>query len=98
LETVVMALVSTAPAYGYEIARSLTRLRLGEVKGGTLYPLLGRLTEAEYVEAVWRMGEEGPRRRYYTLTPLGAEELARRKAEWLMIRSAIDDVLGGVVA
>jgi PadR family transcriptional regulator PadR len=91
-----MALVSPEPVYGYEIARRLAEVELGEVKGGTLYPLLRRLTDSEYLEADWRMGGEGPRRRYYTLTPLGAEELARRKAEWLLIRSAIDDVFVGV--
>ena len=44
---------------------------------GTLYPILGRLTERGWLDKVWEMGDEidGPPRRIYRLTDLGRAQL-----------------------
>ena len=57
--------------YGLDIMRST------KVKSGTLYPILDRLLENDYVKAAWEDGETAvadgrPRRRYYKLTNAGA--------------------------
>lgn len=52
------------PSYGYAITQRLADVGLGTVKGGTLYPLLGRFEESGFVEVEWRPGEAGPGRKY----------------------------------
>lgn len=82
LELCVLRLCADGPTYGYAIATRLAEAGLGEVKGGTLYPLLGRLEAAGLVETRWQPGEQGPGRKYFSLTPLGRETLHERRAQW----------------
>jgi DNA-binding PadR family transcriptional regulator len=55
----------TAPHHGYEL------MRQAKIKSGTLYPLLGRLEDAGWVQAGWETDPPAgrPPRRYYQLTP-----------------------------
>lgn len=96
VESVVLALLAAQPAYGYEIGQLLSESGFGEVKGGTLYPLLRRLEEAGYLRGEWRVSDDGPSRKYYEVTPAGLEELTRRRALWLTLRQAVDEALGVV--
>ncbi|GAB76539.1 transcriptional regulator, PadR family [Austwickia chelonae] len=82
LEVGVLAVLESGPTYGYAIAADLERAGLGEIKGGTLYPLLGRLESAGLVDIEWRSGASGPGRKYYTLNTAGRDHLARRRARW----------------
>lgn len=82
LEVCVLAVLDPGATYGYAIAAELERAGLGEIKGGTLYPLLGRLEAAGLVDVEWRAGESGPGRKYYALNESGREHLSRRRARW----------------
>lgn len=70
------------PSYGYAIISDLQAHGLGAVKGGTLYPLLGRYEAAGLVAAEWRPGDGGPGRKYFALTKSGYDELERLRIEW----------------
>lgn len=76
----VLAVLTQGPTYGYAISAALAAAGLGTVKGGTLYPLLGRLEQAGHVQVEWRPGEGGPGRKFYALTAAGREH-AREQAE-----------------
>lgn len=94
LEVCVMRVLLDGPSYGYAITQALSAAGLGEVKGGTLYPLLGRLEASGHVEVDWRPGEGGPGRKYFALTPDGrshAEDLAARWARFTTITRALTD-------
>ncbi|MDO4242205.1 MAG: PadR family transcriptional regulator [Actinomyces sp.] len=93
LELGVLAVISRKETYGYEITRSLTEAGFGTVKGGTLYPILGRLEDAALVEAQWRTEGSGPGRKYYTLTDAGRAELAERTATWHSFAANLTDLL-----
>lgn len=80
LNVCVLRALLDGPNYGYAITQSLAAAGLGNVKGGTLYPLLGRLEEAGLVEVEWRPGEGGPGRKYFSLTDQGRAQ-ARSLAE-----------------
>jgi DNA-binding PadR family transcriptional regulator len=62
----------TAWSYGYDLCRNLG------LKAGTVYPILIRLAEREWVETAWE--EDGtpgrPRRHLYRISPRGTELLA----------------------
>lgn len=78
----VLRILLDGPSYGYAITQRLAEAGLGTVKGGTLYPLLGRLEEAGHVEVDWRPGDGGPGRKYFALTEQGRREAAEQAARW----------------
>ncbi|MDO5617839.1 PadR family transcriptional regulator [Kocuria sp.] len=82
LETCVLQTMLPGPTYGYEITTRLADAGLGELKGGTLYPLLARLEKKGLVSVQWRAGEGGPGRKYFALTEQGCAQLAEAKAAW----------------
>ena len=94
LEVCVLRVLLDGPNYGYAITQALSEAGLGDVKGGTLYPLLGRLEQAGRVEVEWRPGEAGPGRKFFALTTEGrlhAQELAARWAEFTATTRALTD-------
>ena len=82
LDLAVLAVVARGETYGYRIGADLQRAGFGAVKGGTLYPLLGRLEETGAVSATWREGDAGPGRKWYALTPAGRQRLAGEGERW----------------
>ena len=78
----VLGVLAEAPTYGYAIGQRLAEAGLGTVRGGTLYPLLARLEKDGLVGSTWQVGDAGPSRKYFALTPAGARELANRSGEW----------------
>jgi PadR family transcriptional regulator len=78
----VLGVLGDGPTYGYAIGQRLLDAGLGTVKGGTLYPLLARFENDGLVESSWQLGDSGPGRRYFTLTPAGRAALAQRARDW----------------
>src|SRR5919109_199119 len=96
LELIVLHLLSSGEAYGYEIVSTLTAETNGalEVSDGTLYPVLYRLERAGFVSVRWETSERGVPRKYYRLTDAGRDELARLKREWTAFANAMAKLLG----
>lgn len=91
LEACVLRAIAQGPTYGYAVAADLEEAGLGQIKGGTLYPLLTRFEKAGLVEVEWRTGESGPARKYYSLTSTGRSELESQQTRW----SEFVGVVGG---
>ncbi|NNJ63767.1 MAG: PadR family transcriptional regulator [Dactylosporangium sp.] len=98
LDICVLALLASGESYGYELTQALECAGLGQVQGGTLYPVLLRLERAGLIEAAWRAGETGPARKYYRLTAAGRHELGAGGAAWLAFAERVGGILreGGV--
>ena len=80
---VVLEILSRGPMYGYELSQTIEQrssdiLTLGK---GTLYPLLYNLEAKKLVAGRWETSETGRRRRYYSITGEGKDELVRQKAQ-----------------
>lgn len=82
LSLCVLAVVAEGETYGYAISSRLQEAGLGVVKGGTLYPILGRLEADGLVTSSWSAGEGGPGRKNFTTTPAGRLALAERSQQW----------------
>ncbi len=82
LAVCVLHLLHDGPTYGYALAQRLEENGLGTVKGGTLYPLLGRLEDAGLVDVDWRPGTSGPGRKYFALTALGRDAAREQAHAW----------------
>lgn len=87
LSLAVLRAIDDGATYGYAIAVRLEQAGLGTVKGGTLYPLLGRLEDGGLVEAEWRAGEGGPGRKHYMLTAEGNRSLQEQAERWARFAS-----------
>lgn len=68
--------------HGYAVAQCLEEAGLGEIKGGTLYPMLARLQAAGNLTTWWETSQPGPGRKYYALTDVGRALLREQSAEW----------------
>ncbi|MEO7271644.1 MAG: PadR family transcriptional regulator [Vicinamibacterales bacterium] len=95
LELIVLHLLAPGERYGYEMVTTLTEQTDGalEVSDGTLYPVLYRLERGGYVAVRWETPERGVPRKYYRLTPVGEEELARLTHEWTTFATAMARLL-----
>lgn len=85
------------PSYGYAITQRLSAAGLGDIKGGTLYPLLGRLEQAGDVEVEWRPGEGGPGRKYFSLTEQGRSHARTLADTWAAFTTATRALTDGAL-
>ena len=80
---VVLEILSRGPMYGYELSQAIEQ-RSGDVLTlgkGTLYPLLYNLEAKKLVKAKWETSDSGRKRRYYSITGKGKEQLAGQKQQ-----------------
>lgn len=91
LELIVLHLLSSGEAYGYEIVTKLTDRTDGAlgVTDGTLYPVLYRLERGGFVTVRWETPQRGVPRKYYRLTEAGTAELERMTREWTAFADAM---------
>ncbi|MFS8496032.1 MAG: PadR family transcriptional regulator [Actinomycetes bacterium] len=98
LPLLVLAILERGETYGYDLARQLDEAGLGHIKGGTLYPVLGRLETTGLVDVRWDGSTgPGPARKYYRLNAAGRNELARSASAWLGFARRVEDVLAEAV-
>jgi len=91
LELIVLHLLSSGEAYGYEIVTKMSDRTQGalEITDGTLYPVLYRLERGGFVTVRWETPQRGVPRKYYRLTPAGMAELKRLHREWTTFAEAM---------
>ncbi|EIK44296.1 PadR-like family transcriptional regulator [Cellvibrio sp. BR] len=77
--------------YGYSLRKQLQEAGI-DIDEGTLYPLVRRLAEQGLLTSEWQQGE-GRERRYYQLSPEGAELLASLGAEWQELNQHLAKIL-----
>ncbi|NYE38971.1 PadR family transcriptional regulator PadR [Nocardioides cavernae] len=95
LDLAVLASLTDGPLHGYAVAQALDGHGFGLLKGGSLYPVLGRLEEAGDVEASWVEGQGGPGRREYALTTVGRDRLEHDLAAWRALGDTLTTMSAG---
>jgi DNA-binding PadR family transcriptional regulator len=81
-----------APQYGYSLRQALAARGM-TIEEGTLYPLLRRLEAQGLLASEWRI-EDGPPRRYYTLSPEGEALFASLTKSWRNLTGILDSLIG----
>ncbi len=91
----VLKVLETGPAHGYEIVRRVEQLSAGvlALKEGTLYPLLYKMEHDGLVCGAWTSVTGGRRIRLYTVTPLGRRHLASEEEIWTIRSLGVNRVL-----
>lgn len=93
LELCVFAVLNDSDCYGYRLVQIIsTNIDVSE---GTIYPLLKRLRDENYVETYLAESSEGPPRKFYHLTPKGRKEMARQYREWRDFSAGVMRILEG---
>ena len=80
LEMCVLLMLEHGDRYGYDIANELTRSI--SISDGTVYPILRRLKQENYVSSYLVESPGGAPRKYYAITPEGKKLAASLAAEW----------------
>ncbi|OAV75762.1 lineage-specific thermal regulator protein [Bacteroidales bacterium Barb7] len=91
LEYCILLLLKKEPAYTSDIIQRLQQAQLIVVEG-TLYPLLTRLKNSEFLGYQWIESTQGPPRKYYKLTDKGELFLAELEASWLELNDTINHI------
>jgi PadR family transcriptional regulator, regulatory protein PadR len=96
METLLLAVLSEGPSYGYQMVQDLNAKAPGILKTGegTIYPVLHRLEERDLIQSSWRAGETGRQRRYYRITLKGKKALSENRRQWAALKGLMATVLG----
>ena len=79
LDVCVLAAIKDEPSYGYQIIKDMKPYV--EVSESTLYPILRRLENAQYL-TVKSLEHNGRLRKYYYITEQGLCRIEEFKSEW----------------
>lgn len=92
LELAILNVLGSGPLYGYEIVRRLGDVDSLVITEGTVYPILSRLRNEQYVESYIEESSSGPPRKYYRLTARGRSELRRMNEHWKQLHDGIAEL------
>ena len=95
LDLAVLAVVQGEDGYGYDIVRRLRDGGLDEVGDASVYGTLRRLYAAGALTSYVVPSESGPHRKYYGITPIGRDQLARQRSDWHDFSTTLDGILDG---
>lgn len=89
LELCILSIVSKKEAYPSDIIEELKATEL-IVKEGTLYPLLSRLKDQGLLQYNWKESNQGPPRKYFSITESGQEFLNMLIQSWEQLMQAVN--------
>ena len=87
----VLAILADEDSYGYAILQRVRELSGGRMEwtDGMLYPVLHRLERQGHIAARWETAETGRRRKYYSLTAEGRQQLAEERRQWQAVDATL---------
>jgi len=93
---VVLEILSRGQMYGYELSEAIEQrsgdiLTLGK---GTLYPLLYNLEAKQLIAGEWQETASGRKRRYYSITSKGKEQLSKQREQLRELQNGLNLVFG----
>ncbi len=93
LDAAVLAVVTEADGYGYDVLRRLRDAGLADVGDASVYGTLRRLYRAGALTSYVMPSDEGPHRRYYGITELGRDQLRDARDTWADFSRALTRLL-----
>lgn len=92
LEGIVLAILSTRAAYGYEITAWLRERGFADIAEGTIYALLVRVEQRGLVDVEKVPSEKGPPRKVYTLNAQGRDYLDEFWRTWSFLSERLEQL------
>ena len=93
LEFCILSIIKLGEAYPSDIIDKMKAANLNILEG-TLYPLLTRLKNADFLTYRWVESNSGPPRKYFSLTDKGAEFYKELESTWLELANAVEEITG----
>jgi PadR family transcriptional regulator PadR len=96
-ELLILSLLDARPRHGYELSKLIHTRSDGQLTFhiDSLYPLLYRLEEREWIKGTWVERPEERRRRFYKVTAEGRRVLAQQRQTWEAFVAAVRRVTEG---
>lgn len=93
-----LSILSQQDMYGYQMIKELESQseNVFTLKEGTLYPLLHIMEKNGFLEAYWQQ-DNGRKRKYYTITNNGRDELKKQTEEWFTFSNAVTQVVNNSI-
>ena len=91
LEYCILTLASDGEVYASDIIANLKEAKLIVVEG-TLYPLLTRLKNAGLLKYEWKESDQGPPRKYYSLTDAGVLFNNQLAETWSELNQSVNQI------
>ena len=88
-EFCILSIIRRGEAYPSDIVEEMRAASL-QILEGTLYPLLTRLKNAEFLTYRWVESNSGPPRKYFMLTEKGAAFYKELEATWQELANAVE--------
>ena len=95
LEGIVLAILSSHPAYGYEITARLRDNGFADIAEGTVYALLIRVEQRGLVDVEKTPSEKGPPRKVYCLNAAGQAYLEDFWKTWSFLSEQLEQLREG---
>ena len=92
LEGMVLAILATEPAYGYEITARLRDRGFSDIAEGTIYALLLRIEQRGLVDVEKVPSEKGPARKVYRLNEQGRDYLEEFWGTWAFLAARLEEL------
>ena len=92
IEFLILSIVDTQDSYGYEISQTIEIV--ADIKESTLYPILKKLEKGGFV-TTYSQEFQGRKRKYYSITDDGRQQLEFLHREWNSYRDTIDGIIEG---
>ena len=92
IEYLILKIVETQDSNGYEISQTIKLV--ADIIESTLYPILKKLEKAGFL-ATYSQEFQGRKRKYYSITGSGKEQIEYLSNEWIAYRDTIDGIIEG---
>ena len=89
LEFCILSIIRQGEAYPSDIVEKMKAANLNILEG-TLYPLLTRLKNADFLTYRWIESNSGPPRKYFTLTEKGLAFYGELESTWNELANAVN--------
>ena len=92
LEVCILSLINDREMYVSDLIDELKKGKLDVVEG-TLYPLLTRLKNGEFLSYRWEESTGGPPRKYYQITKKGETFLSELQNTWKELTDSVTQII-----
>ena len=95
LNLLLLKILALEPLHAWAVSQRLKQMSgdVLQVSDGSLYPALHKLEQEGWIDAEWKVTENGRRAKFYSLTRAGKKALDRETADWERLSGAIRRVV-----
>ncbi|MCA9487465.1 MAG: PadR family transcriptional regulator [Nanoarchaeota archaeon] len=91
MDLCVLSILEKKDYYGYELVQKISKVLT--ISEGTLYPILKRLKNEQWLETYLKESKEGPARKYYGITRTGKIHLKKLKEDWKEFIKKVNEII-----